>query len=181
MIASPPNSSRLGSPCSSLRLLEGGDESLPRPPEPRTGRELSAVRIAARRKNALVFIGAGEVWAFESEARLTFVHAPIGRLDIDVSLAEIEASLLGHRFVRVHRSWLVNLALVKTLEPAHGGVQLFVGTSVTDRAGIEVPVAPDRTRAVRAALLSNAIGVRRRQKDPVEELLAQEDEGVGWR
>ncbi len=104
----------------------------------------------------------GEVWAFEADARLTFAHAALGKLDIDVSLAEIEASPLGQTFIRVHRGWLVNLALVKALDHTPGETQLFVGDRLGDRTGIRVPVSRDRARAVRAMLLETAIGVRRR-------------------
>jgi two-component system, LytTR family, response regulator LytT len=121
------------------------------------------LRIAARRKNSLVFLDASEVWAFEADARLTFIHCAQGRLDIDVPLAEVEASALGERFVRVHRGWLANLALVKALEHAPGETNLFVGSKLGERTGIRVPVSRDRTRPVRDMLLASAIGVRRRE------------------
>jgi DNA-binding LytR/AlgR family response regulator len=120
-------------------------------------------RIAARRHRALVFLEPSEVWAFEADARLTFAHCAHGKLDIDVSLAEIEASPLGPAFVRVHRGWLVNLALVRALEHAPGETQLLVGTSLAPGFGIHVPVSRDRVRAVRAQLLVSTIGVRRRE------------------
>lgn len=161
-----------------FRVLEGGGEATSarqlvlRAPGP-----LSVPRIAARRKKSLVFIDPRDVWAFEADARLTFVHSVHGRLDIDVSLAEIEASPLGHLFARVHRSWLANLALVKALDHAPGETQLFVSTKLDgtseasprpgqqegERTGIRVPVSRDRVRGVREALLASAIGVRRRE------------------
>jgi len=127
-----------------------------------TGQERPALRIAARRKRALVFMDVSEVWAFEADARLTFAHSAHGKLDIDVSLAEIESSPLGHAFVRVHRGWLANLGLVKALEHTPGETQLFVGAKFGERSGIRVPVSRDRVRAVRNLLLETAIGVRRR-------------------
>jgi DNA-binding LytR/AlgR family response regulator len=94
---------------------------------------------------------------------LTFAHCAHGKLDIDVSLAEIEGSPLGPAFVRVHRGWLANLALVRALEHTPGETQLFVGTSLTPGFGIHVPVSRDRVRAVRTLLLESTIGVRRRE------------------
>ncbi|MGO8994010.1 MAG: LytTR family DNA-binding domain-containing protein [Polyangiaceae bacterium] len=164
-------------PPGALRLLDGDDEapaSVRQPVLP-AERAISVPRIAARRKRALVFLDAKDVWAFEADARLTFVHSANGRLDIDVSLAEIEAGPLGHLFVRVHRSWLANLSLVKALEHAPGETQLFVGAKLEREGdsgrsaargapgGIRVPVSRDRVRSVRDALLSSAIGVRRRE------------------
>jgi DNA-binding LytR/AlgR family response regulator len=127
-----------------------------------SGQELPTFRIAARRKRALVFMDVSEVWAFEADARLTFAHSAHGKLDIDVSLAEIESSPLGHAFVRVHRGWLANLALVKALEHTPGETQLFVGAKLGERSGIRVPVSRDRVRSVRNLLLETAVGVRRR-------------------
>jgi DNA-binding LytR/AlgR family response regulator len=124
---------------------------------------LATPRIAARRQRTLVFMDPSEVWAFEADARLTFAHSAQGKLDIDVSLAEIEGSPLGTAFVRVHRSWLANLALVRSLEHTPGETQLFVGASLGAGFGIHVPVSRDRVRAVRAILLESTIGVRRRE------------------
>jgi two-component system response regulator LytT len=126
---------------------------------------LSAPRIAARRKKSLVFMDPSEVWAFEADARLTFAHCALGKLDIDVSLAEIEASPLGRMFVRVHRGWLANFTLVKSLEHTPGETQLFVGSRLGERSGIRVPVSRDRVRTVRSLLLETAIGVRRRDSN----------------
>jgi two-component system, LytTR family, response regulator LytT len=130
---------------------------------PQSGQDLPTLRIAARRKRALVFMDVSEVWAFEADARLTFAHSAHGKLDIDVSLSEIESSPLGHAFVRVHRGWLANLALVKALDHTPGETQLFVGAMFGECSGIRVPVSRDRVRSVRNLLLETAIGVRRRE------------------
>ena len=114
-----------------FRVLEGGGVATSARPFPlRASCPLAVPRIAARRKKSLVFIDPNDVWAFEADARLTFVHSVHGRLDIDVSLTEIEASPLGHVFARVHRCWLANLALVKALDHAPGETQLFVSTKL---------------------------------------------------
>jgi DNA-binding LytR/AlgR family response regulator len=149
-----------------FRVVEGGaaeTSTSTRPPLLPAPSPLSVPRIAARRKKSLVFIAPHDVWAFEADARLVFVHSLHGRLDIDVSLTEIEASALGHMFARVHRSWLVNLALVKALDHAPGETLLFVNTVRSERGGIRVPVSRDRVRKVREALLASTIGVRRRE------------------
>jgi DNA-binding LytR/AlgR family response regulator len=140
-----------------LRLLDGGyDGSAALQPE-------EAQRVVARHKRNLVFLDPGQVWAFEAADRLAFVHTASGRFDIDVSLAEIEECAFGRHFVRVHRSWLANLAHVKELRLEAGGTQLFVGERAgEDAKGICVPVARDLVRSVRETLLSSAIGLRRR-------------------
>jgi DNA-binding LytR/AlgR family response regulator len=143
-------------PSVSLHLLEGGGDTFASHPE-------EVQRVVARHKRNLVFLDPREVWAFEAADRLAFVHTASGRFDIDVSLAEIEACAFGRDFVRVHRSWLANMAHVKELRLETGGTQLFVGERAgEDARGMCVPIARDLVRVVRETLLSSAIGIRRR-------------------
>lgn len=118
-------------------------------------------RIVARRKRSLVFLQTQEIWAFEAADRLTFVHTMHGTFDIDLSLAAVESSF-GRAFVRVHRNWLVNAAHIKELERDGHETRLFVGAGVADAGqGVRVPVARERSAAVREMLLANATGLRR--------------------
>ncbi len=118
-------------------------------------------RIVARRKRSLVFLAPHEIWAFEAADRLTFVHTTHGNFDIDLSLSAVETSF-GRTFVRVHRNWLVNAAHIKELERDGHETKLFVGAGVADAGrGVHVPVARERSAAVREMLLTNATGLRR--------------------
>jgi len=120
-----------------------------------------ALRIVARRKRNLVFLEPSDIWAFEAAERMTFVHTPGGRFDMDLSLSAIELSL-GRGLTRVHRNWLVNLAHVRELERDGTETRVFVGPALGDAApGIHVPVARDRVQAVRDALLAETAGLRR--------------------
>jgi DNA-binding LytR/AlgR family response regulator len=120
-----------------------------------------STRIVARRKRSLVFLEPAEIWAFEASDRLTFVHTPHGKFDLDLSLTAIEASL-GRALTRVHRSWLVNVAYIKELERDGTETKLFVGAGIGDEGhGVRVPVSRDRAQAVRDMLLANATGLRR--------------------
>src|SRR5260370_4518300 len=85
--------------------------------ERRAPRPQAVRRVVARRKKSLVFLDPEQIWAFEAADRLTFVHSPEGRFDIDLSLAAIEASFCLALF-RVHRNWLMDLAYVKELNRA---------------------------------------------------------------
>ncbi len=128
---------------------------VPRPQAP------VSTRIVARRKRSLVFLDPAEIWAFEASDRMTFVHTPHGRFDLDLSLAAIEGSF-GRTLLRVHRSWLVNAAYVKELERDGSETRLFVGLGIgADRQGVQVPVSRDRAQSLRELLLANATGVRR--------------------
>ena len=115
---------------------------------------LAPLRIVGRRKRTLVFVRLDEVWAFEAADRLAYVHTARGVLDVDLSLAAIEASI-GRTLVRVHRNWLVNADHVRELEGAGADTELLVGD-------VRVPVARERAAAVREKLLATAMGIRPR-------------------
>lgn len=120
-----------------------------------------SLRIVARRKKSLVFLEPSEIWAFEAADRLTFVHTPHGRFDLDLSLLAIENSF-GRALTRVHRNWLVNVGYIKELERDGAETKLFVGIGIgEERRGVSVPVSRDRAQPVREMLLSNATGLRR--------------------
>ena len=127
----------------------------------RAHRRQSVRHVVARRKQSLVFLDPEEIWAYEAADRLTFVHSPEGRFDIDLSLAAIEASF-GRALFRVHRNWLVNLAYVKELERDIGGAMVTVGSDLLPSGkSIRAPVSQDRAKALRDVLLENATGLRR--------------------
>jgi two-component system response regulator LytT len=127
-----------------------------RPPKQQTVR-----RVVARWKKSLVFLDPDKIWAFEAAERLTFVHSPEGKFDVDLSLAAIEQSL-GRTLFRVHRNWLVNLAYVKQLERDISGASVTVGSDLgSEGHSISVPVSQDRAKALRDALLENSTGLRR--------------------
>lgn len=115
------------------------------------------VRIAARDGRAIAFLRKDEAFAFEAEGRLCYVHSTRGRLDVDLSLTSLE-SVLGPSYLRVHRSWLVSLEHVLSMERDGGDAVLLVGPNDPP---LRVNVARDRAGAVRERLLSRAVGLRR--------------------
>jgi DNA-binding LytR/AlgR family response regulator len=122
-----------------------------RRPPAALGEHARPLRLVARKKKSLVFLAPEEVWAFEAAERLTFVHTPHGKFDVDLSLAAIEASL-GRSLLRVHRNWLVNEVHVRELSLDGGERTLFVGRTLDDTSGVRVPVARERAAAVRERL-----------------------------
>ena len=65
-----------------------------------------------------------------------------------VSLAQLEKRLDGHGFFRVHRGYLVNLALVKEVEPQSGGTLLLTLDGVDEK----IPVSRRRVSSLKKAL-----------------------------
>jgi two-component system, LytTR family, response regulator LytT len=128
-----------------------------RAPPPRT-EDAPPRRIAARRRRGVVFLELPEVWGCEASDRLTYVHSARGRFDLDITLSAIGASF-GRTLTRVHRSWLVNVDRVIELGRENGEMTLLVGA--TDQNAVRVPVAKERTLAVRDLLMHGTLGLRR--------------------
>lgn len=119
------------------------------------------VRIVARNKRNLVFLTLSEVWALEASEGLTLVHSGRGTFDVDLSLDTIAASF-GRDFLRVHRNWLVSEEHVLELERDSGESAVLLGTRVPGGPSLRVPVARDRAAALRARLIDEGVGIRRR-------------------
>jgi DNA-binding LytR/AlgR family response regulator len=124
----------------------------------RPTRAPSVRRLVGRSRTGLVFLDPEEVWAFEADARVVAMHAATGSFDIDLSLSSVSL-VLGERFMRVHRQWLIQLKHARALERRSGEHFLFVGEAVGGR-GLWVPVARDRSAEVRQALLAFSAGLR---------------------
>lgn len=122
-------------------------------------------RVAARRRDAIVVLEVRDVWAFEARDRLCFVHSAAGRFDVDMSLHELAAGL-GVGFLRVHRSWLANLANVREYRGEAGCHVLVVGRpgGAPAHDAIEVPVSREYAMDVRARLLAGTVGFRQRKR-----------------
>ena len=113
-------------------------------------------RVVARRKRGLVFLDPADIWAFEASDRSSLVHSRLGKFEVDLSLASIEASL-GRTLMRVHRNWLVNLDIARALERGDGETVLLVSLG-NESERVRIPVSPDRAPALRA-LLASATGL----------------------
>lgn len=97
-------------------------------------------------KGRLRILHWGDVSHLSTENRLLFVHTPEGRFVLDRTLDELE-SLLGPRFVRVHRSGMVALDRVREIIPDAGGT----GELRLD-GGERLPVSRDRMAELRKRL-----------------------------
>lgn len=119
------------------------------------------MRIIARHKRNLVFLTLDEVWAMEASEGLTLVHSARGAFDVDLSLETISASF-GRGFLRVHRNWLVSEEHILELERDAGESAILLGGRLPGAATLRVPVARDRAATLRAHLLGESVGIRKR-------------------
>ncbi len=126
-----------------------------------SGEPSRPARIVARNKRNLVFLTLSEVWALEAADGSTLVHSHRGKFDVDLSLDTIAASF-GGAFLRVHRNWLVSEEHVLELERDAGESALLVGSRVAGGPSLRVPIARDRAATLRACLMDEGVGIRRR-------------------
>ncbi len=129
-----------------VRLLEEIRAGLPRGAEegaPPAGEP--PVRIPARRANRVVLLDPGEILWFEAEETIVFARTADARLLVERTLGDLEA-LLGRRFFRAHRGYLVNLSSIGEILPGEGGAHRIV---MRDEAGSVVPLSRRQARLLR--------------------------------
>lgn len=80
-----------------------------------------SARIAIRAKGRILFIDAADVIAVEAKGNhVLLLHTSSSHL-LRESISTMEAKLSLHGFVRIHRSVLVNAALVEEIHPSSAG------------------------------------------------------------
>jgi DNA-binding LytR/AlgR family response regulator len=103
-------------------LLDNGDPYIRDVvPQTRTlGMEKSA-RIAIKTKGRILFIGAADVIAVEAKGNCVLLLRTSSSHMLRESISTMEEKLKLHGFVRIHRSVLVNTALVEEIHPLSTG------------------------------------------------------------
>jgi two-component system LytT family response regulator len=113
----------------------------------RRGRKLE--RLASRIGERTTILDVPRITHFVAKDKLTFACLNGAEHVVDHSLSELEARLDPRRFIRVHRSAIVNAAFVQELHPSvDGGLTV----RLKDAQGTELPVARDRVARLKASL-----------------------------
>jgi two-component system, LytTR family, response regulator len=86
----------------------------------------SAERIEVRDGERVRFIATADVAWAEAKGPHVLLHTKQGVFESRDTLARLEASLDARRFVRIHRSFIVNLSQIKELQPWFGGDAVLV-------------------------------------------------------
>jgi two-component system LytT family response regulator len=106
------------------------------------------VRVASRVGDHVEFIEVAQVTHFYAKDKLTYAATPGKDHPIDLTISELETRLPPNRWVRIHRSTLLNIDAVKELHSWFGGkliVRLKDGRT-------ELHVARERAAEVREKL-----------------------------
>ena len=106
-------------------------------------------RISSRLGDKTEFIELRQVTHIFAEEKFTFAVARGKQYILDATIAQLEARLDPKRFVRIHRSTLVNLDWVQEMYSLFAGKMLV---RLKDDAKTELTVARDRVKELRESL-----------------------------
>jgi two-component system LytT family response regulator len=106
-------------------------------------------RIPSRTGERIHLIETARVTHFFAEDKLTFAATPEKNWVVDRTIAELEEKLDPRRFVRIHRSTIVNLAFVDELLTWFGGRMLI---RLKDAKRTELSVSRDRLKELKERL-----------------------------
>ncbi len=106
-------------------------------------------RLASRVGGRTMLLDVGRITHFVARDKLTYAAVSGGERVVDETLNELDRKLDPRRFLRIHRSTIVNLAFVQELFPGVDGGMLI---RLRDEARTELTVARDRVRDLKERL-----------------------------
>ena len=106
-------------------------------------------RVASRVGERIEFIDLDQVTHFFASDKLTFAATPAKNYAVDYTIQELEQKLDPDKFIRVHRSTLVNVAHVQELHSWFAGRMML---RLKDPKHTELTVSRDRIRALKQRL-----------------------------
>ncbi|HWR52020.1 MAG TPA: LytTR family DNA-binding domain-containing protein [Bryobacteraceae bacterium] len=115
----------------------------------RTSDQRPPDRIASRIGDRVQFIELDRVTHFVAQDKLTYAIAGARKYSVESSIVELESKLDSRRFVRIHRSTLVNVEWVAEVDARVAG---RVTVRLKDEAHTALAVARDRVRFLRERL-----------------------------
>jgi two-component system LytT family response regulator len=93
---------------------------------PRPASSNAAERIEVRDGERVRYVAADDVAWAEADGPHVRLHTAHGVFEIRETLAHLEAALDARRFVRIHRSFIVNVGQIKELQPWFGGDAVLI-------------------------------------------------------
>jgi two-component system LytT family response regulator len=100
-------------------------------------------RIASRLGDRLSFLDLARVTHFHAADKLTYAVCEGKAYCVDYAIAELEKKLDPKKFVRIHRSTVVNVDWIKEVASLSGG---SLNVRLKDGKGTDLVVARDRAR-----------------------------------
>ena len=100
-------------------------------------------RIASRLGDRLWFLDLARVTHFYAEDKLTYAVSEGKAYSVDYAISDLERRLDPKKFVRIHRSTVVNVAWIKEVASLPGGA---LNVRLKDGKSTDLTVARDRAR-----------------------------------
>jgi len=104
-------------------------------------------RIASRLGDRLSFLDLARVTHFYAEGKLTYAVSDGKSYCVDYAIIELEKKLDPKKFLRIHRSTMVNVKWIKEIASLPGGA---LNVRLKDGKDTDLTVARDRTREFKA-------------------------------
>ncbi len=112
------------------------------------GGELEFRKLAVRKGGRTVLLTVDEIVYLSARNKSTYAHTYENQYLVDMTLGDLEGRLTRDSFVRVHRSFLVNLNKVREILRVDGSYVVVAG----DRDETHIPVARRQVREFREAV-----------------------------
>jgi two-component system LytT family response regulator len=106
-------------------------------------------RVASRVGERISFLALDEVTHFLAQDKLTYAVVNGRQHSVDQSIAELERKLDPAKFLRIHRSVLVNVDCIQEVNLWFAGRQVV---TLKDAQRTQLPVARDRVRVLKERL-----------------------------
>ncbi|KAA3614859.1 MAG: DNA-binding response regulator [Calditrichaeota bacterium] len=104
-------------------------------------------RIPAKVGEKIFILNVQEILYFKSKDKVVFAHLKSDYFIINYTLDELQERLNNEQFFRIHRSTIVNLDFVRTIEPFGAGTYLMY---LKDKS--ELQISRNAAREIRAKL-----------------------------
>ncbi|MFZ0962839.1 MAG: LytTR family DNA-binding domain-containing protein [Terriglobia bacterium] len=106
-------------------------------------------RIASRLGDRIWFIDLARVTHFYAADKLTYAASEGKAYSVDFAIAELEKKLDPRKFIRIHRSTIVNVAWIKEVTSLPGGA---LNVRLKDGKDTDLTVARDRAREFKSRM-----------------------------
>ena len=113
-----------------------------------TSKNAQRERIPVEKGGKKILINIDQIRYVMARDDYAYLQTDTDRYFSTVSLAQLEKTLDGHGFFRVHRDYLVNLSMVKEVEPQSSGTLLLTLDGTEDK----IPVSRRRVSSLKKAL-----------------------------
>lgn len=105
-------------------------------------------KLAVRKGGRTVLLNLEDVVYISAKNKSTYVHTYENQFLVDLTLTELEDRLGKDVFRRLHRSYMINLNMVKEIVRSQGAYMVVVA----DRDETQIPVARRQVRSFREAV-----------------------------